>query len=251
MDHIQRWLAVGLASTLALVISVSPVAAQSPATFTLQPGGRAVIQFEAFCTEFGKIFPTALQLPNAVAPDAARAAMSYGVAKGYTTDPAKALQLQYAVWQALGTANSPKGDATTQDVVTNGTTTPATPQGTSVLDAAKANQITLTLDSWQPIGSKVQITPTATDNFYGQGQLTITNTSQQAVTLYMPVGTLFPASDTSHQTMAGYATKVQVTNPAPQQLPKTGGEELSFLLPALALGLLTLGALTLGALRRI
>ena len=43
-------------SSVALLSGVTPVAAQAPATFTLQPGGRAVVQFEAFCTEFGKYF---------------------------------------------------------------------------------------------------------------------------------------------------------------------------------------------------
>lgn len=249
----NRWWFESVLSVLALLAMVRPAAAQAPANFTLKPGGKAVVQFEAFCTEFGKVFPTDVQAPNSVAPDAARAAMSYGISKGYNADAAKALQLQYAVWQTLGTANSPKGDATAQDVLTSGKTAPANPQGTSVLDAVKANQIKLTLDSWQPIGPKVAITSTATDNFYGRGQVTIENTSQQDLTLFMPVGTVFPAVDASQQTMAGYATNVQVTNPnpAPQRLPATGGGETTMLLPVLALGLLTLGGLTRLVRRRL
>ena len=65
---------------------------------------------------------------------------------------------------------------------------------------------------------------TASDNFYGRGQLTVTNTSTQELTLFMPVGTLFPSVNPAQQTMAGYATNIQVSNPqqAPQQLPAAG-----------------------------
>jgi LPXTG-motif cell wall-anchored protein len=222
---------VGLLVVVILLASVGTrrVFAQSAAqSFTLQPGGSAVVSFEAFCAEFGEVFPSGVQLPNGVAPDAARAAMAYGVSKGYNANAQQALQLQYAIWQALGATSSPRGDTIAQDVLTNGTTAPAAPQGVSVLDAVRANQITLTLDSWQPIGPKVEITNTATDHFYGRGQLTITNTTQQALTLYMPIGTVFPSVDATQQTMAGYATNVQVNNPQPQQLPATGGDESIF-----------------------
>ncbi|MBC8163565.1 MAG: hypothetical protein H7Z42_20355 [Roseiflexaceae bacterium] len=256
MNRIARMASAVAAVAAVVLASVSPVAAQAPTSFTLQPGGKAVVTFEAFCTEFGQVFPSAVQLPDGVVAEPARSALAYGVGKNYNGDAAQALQLQYAIWQTLGTTNSPKGDATAQDVLTNGKTAPVAPQGTSVVDAAAANQVTLTLDSWQPIGPKVQITPTASDNFYGRGQITIENTSQQAVTLFMPVGTRFPATNAAQQTMAGYATNAQVTNPqaaadpAPAQLPSTSGGALNALLPLLALGLLALGG-TLHLARRV
>jgi LPXTG-motif cell wall-anchored protein len=84
----------------------------------------------------------------------------------------------------------------------------------------------------------------STDNFYGRGVLAIENTSQQAVTLAMSVGILFPPVTTGEQAMAGYATNVQVSNPqaaqAPQQLPNTGGESTLLVLPLG--GLLLIGA---------
>lgn len=227
-----------------LLFAVSTQAAQAqtaPTTFTLQPGGTATVTYEAFCIEFGEVFAAAVQLPSGLAPDAGRAALAYGVSKGYASDPAKALQLQYAIWQALGETTSPKGDTTAQDVLTNGKAVPANPQGTSVLDAVAAKNVTVTLVSWQPIGPKVAITQTATDNFYGRGTLTIQNTSQQALTLYMPVGTLFPSVNAAQQTMIGYATNVQVANPQPTTLPATGGSEQGGLLALVAL-LLCAGA---------
>lgn len=220
-----------LACLLALSGSVAS-AQTAPPTFTLQPGGKATILFEAFCTEFGDKFPAAITLPNSVGPDGLRAALSYAENKGLTRTQQSALQVQYALWQVLGQTNAPKGDATTQDVIANGTTVPPNPQATSLLDAAKANQVKLTLNSWQPIGGKAQITATASDNFYGRGQVTVENTSQQALTLYMPVATIFPASQQNEQDMAAYATNIQVSNP---QLPATSAGAT---LPLVAFGLL-------------
>ena len=109
------------------------------------------------------------------------------------------------------------------------------PQGVSILEAAKTKQVTLTLDMWEPIGDKQQITATASDHFYGRGQLTVENASQQALTLFMPTGTLFPPT-TNAQNMAGIQTDVKVNNPT---LPRTGGEsQLPVLAVLLAGGLL-------------
>lgn len=137
------------------------------------------------------MFANAVQAPTGLAPDAARAALAYGVNEGLSADGQQALQLQYAIWQALGETSSPKGDATAQDVVTNGTAAPASPQGTSLLDAATAGQVSVTL---------------------------------------------FPSVNPAQQTMAGYATDVQVNNPqraaqpAAQQLPNTSGSSGAALL---------------------
>jgi hypothetical protein len=218
----------------------SAFAQTTPATFTLQPGGMATITFEAFCTDFGLKFPQAIQAPNAVGSDKIRAALAYIQNNNLAADPAKALEAQYAIWQLSGATGSPAGGADASAVVAAAATAPAATQGTSVVDAAKANQVKVTLASWQAIGDKVPI-GSAMDNFYGRGTLTVENTSQQAVTLAMPVGTLFPPVTAGEQTMAGYATNVQVSNPqaaqAPQQLPNTSGGSTSL---ALLLGALLL-----------
>lgn len=207
---------------LALVLGRGQVFAAPPRPFTLQPGGKATITFEAFCVNFGKLFPTALTGPDgAVAPDKVRAALEYAQEKGLTTDSQQALQVEYAIWQLINTPNSPKGDALAQDVITAANAaTVSNPTGTSILDAAKASHVTLTLDSWQPIGDKQQITATASDHFYGRGQLTVENVSQQALTLYMPTGTIFPPA-TNAQNMAGIQTDITINNPS---LPSTGGD---------------------------
>jgi len=219
-------------------LSIGLAAAQTTsASFTLQPGGKATITFEAFCTNFGQKFPQAIQAPNAVGQDKIRGALAYIQSNNLAADPAKALEGQYAIWQLSGATGSPAGGADAKAVVAAAATAPASPSGTSVVDAVKANQVKVTLASWQPIGNKVPL-GSSMDNFYGRGTLTVENTSQQAITLAMPVGTLFPPVTAGEQTMAGYATNVQVSDPqAPQQLPNTsgGGTSLALLLGALLL----------------
>lgn len=214
--------------------------AKIPASFTVLPGGVATITFEAYCTDFGKFFPQSILAPNGIAPDKIRAALAYIQQQGLTADTDKALEANDAIWQLAGATRAPAGGTTTQDVLKNATTPPADPKGTSILDAAGANQVKLTLASWQP-GPKVQIL-SATDSFYGRGTLMVENISQQDLTLYMPVGTLFPGSEARFQVMGGYPTNVQVKNP---QLPNTGaGERVPVLLIAMfALSLITAGSL--------
>jgi len=212
--------------------------AKTPASFTLRPGGVATITFEAYCTEFGKFFPQSILAPNGVAADKIRAALAYIHQQGLTADTNKALEANDAIWQLAGATRAPAGGTTTQDVLKNATTPPADPAGTSILDAASANQVKLTLASWQP-GPKVQIL-SATDSFYGRGTLTVENVSQQELTLFMPVGTLFPGSEARLQVMGGYTTDTKVQNP---QLPNTGAGASN---PGLLIAILALSVMMAG-----
>jgi hypothetical protein len=215
------------------------VAAQET-SFTLRPGGVATISFVAYCTEFGKFFPTVIVEPNGVAPDEVRAALAYIKQQGYSADPQQALEANFAIWQLAGFSRATNSGPVTDAVKQAATRVPADPSGTSILDAASAGQVTLRLVSWQPIGDKVQIL-SATDHFYGSGTLTVQNVSTQDLTLFMPVGTLFPATETRFQTMGGYQTDVQVQNPG---LPATGSaEERTVMLLLVALVVLVAGTL--------
>jgi LPXTG-motif cell wall-anchored protein len=225
-----------VAFVLTLLLGHGRALAAPSQPFTLQPSGKATITFEAFCVNFGKLFPTAITGPDGtVAPDKVRAALEYALDKGLTADSQQALQVQYAIWQLINTPNSPKGDALAQDIITAANAASVTnPAGTSILDAAKASQVTITLDSWQPIGDKQQITATASDHFYGRGQITVENVSQQALTLYMPTGTVFPPASNA-QNMAGIQTDIVINNP---NLPATGGNTETPLTVVLVGGLL-------------
>ena len=201
-------------------LGVHSAAAQDAATqsFTLQPGGTATVDFEAFCVDFGKDFPEDLTGATGLAPDDVRNVLFYALQNNLaTTEP---VQVQAAIWQITeGQTLQQSGDIT-QQIVDNidGVAIPEL-GATSVLDAVGSGDVTLTMNSWDPQGDKIDI-GTLNDNYYGSGQLTLENTSDEAVTLAMPVGVLFEAGQAEEQNMAGYATNVQVNNPA-QTLPET------------------------------
>lgn len=248
-----RRIIAALSIAALLVLAGGPAAlAQSRGaqTFTLEPGGKATIDFTAFCLDFGVKFPTSIQAPNDTAQANVRAALDYIQSNNLTADQNKALEAQYAIWQLRGATGSPAGGDQAKAIVAAAKTPPAALQATSVVDAAKAGQVQVAVSSWQPVGQPVQL-GSASDNFYGQGVVTVTNTSQQRLTLYMPVGTLFPPATQGDQTMAAFATNVQTQNPqpqaqAPQQLPNTadGGALPSWALVFGALALLAAGYFT-------
>lgn len=212
--------------------------------FTLAPGGKATIDFESFCIDYGKKFPDQIGLPPTnVADPAVVGVLNNALTQGVTGNNAK--EVQFAIWQARGAQGSPAPGNVGAGLAQN-PQQPAAPQGaTSVIDALKNNQIKATAGSWQGVGDKLTINNF--DDFYkGAGQIQVENTSGQELSLYMPIGTVFPAPSAEFQSMAGYATNVTVNNPAPQtqSLPDTG---LSDSVPWLAQMVLVLLALDLAA----
>jgi hypothetical protein len=235
---IRRFLAALLVVTLAGSLSGPTVAAQTSQTFTIPGGGRAVIVFEAYCLDFGGAFPQTLQAPSAaagLAPGNVRAALAYIQANNLSAQAATALQAQYAIWRLAGARGSPQGNQTANTVVAAGTTPPADPaNATSIMNAGAAGSVALDTIAWGPIGSKVEITRGSTDNFYGRGQLVVRNRTQQQLTLFMPVGTIFWPGFSGSQRMTGYLTSVTVS---PGQLPVTAGFDLRPLLALAAVAL--------------
>lgn len=241
--RLVRWSGLLIVIALCSFSGQAAFAQTSTQTFTLPPNGKATITFQALCVNFGKKFPTAINGPSTVSSNPVQAALSYAQSKGYLANEQQALEVQYAIWQLLN-QGGPQGGTITREVVAQAQNPPAPPQGTSLIDAVKANQVKVSINSWQPNGQPVQIAPGATDHFYGQGKLTVENTSQQALTLYMPVGTVFPAANADEQSIGGYLTNVQVTSPqpAPQNssgnLPETSQGVAQALMPLFALLLL-------------
>ena len=234
--HVRAVLIVAMIVMVSTLLAPPAVRAQAKeTTFRLGPGGTAQITFVAYCSEFGKFFPEQIQGPNGdVAPDAIRAALAYVSGLGIADDSAKALEANFAIWQLAGATRATGGGDLTNQIKANATTPPAAPaDATSILDAARDGNARLTLDSWAPIGDKVQIL-NATDHFHGRGTLIVENTSTEVLTLYMPTGTLFPGSEARLQIMGAYTEDVQTLD---ARLPATGaGDEL----PTTALALLAL-----------
>lgn len=240
---VRMSLLVGVLVLVLGAVAAAPVQAQVAQPFTLEPGGTAIIDFEAFCIEFGQFFPAAINAPNGLAPDNVRAALAYIQQNNITTSEADALQAQYAIWQLLNAPGSPAtGSSIAQDVLANAGTPPAAPGGTSLLDAASAGNVSLTVTRWEPAGRPVRIL-SATDNFFGRGTVEVQNSSNQTLELYMPVGTNFPASEERFQTVSGYPTSIVVNNP---NLPSTSNDAtlpVASLLMVIALSLIGTGYL--------
>jgi hypothetical protein len=218
-----------------------------PQAFTLAPGGRATITFESFCIDYGQRFPDEIGLPpTELAPPPVRGALSYALAQGYTA--AEPREVQFAIWQAQGASGSPQPGAIGREIA-QAARVPTTPEGaTSLIDALAAGDATATAGSWQGIGEQLTIN-NFDDHFQGRGELVIENTSDRELTLYMPVGTLFPAPSDEYQNMAGYATEIDVQNPQ-QTMPDTGFSRMFNSTQLLILGLLALDITAIGWLIR-
>ncbi|HYF61755.1 MAG TPA: thioester domain-containing protein [Herpetosiphonaceae bacterium] len=218
MRDLGRMMAVALL-TVFVGAGVASAQAETAATktFTLQPGGKATVSYEAFCLDFGKKFPGSVNAPNGVADAKIQNALYYALTKGYQSS--ESLDLQYAIWELTEAQDVPQSGPVAAEIKAATAAAPAL-AGTSVLDAVRDNKVKLTMNSWETIGDKVDFGVT-TDNFYGKGQLTLENTSQEALTLAMPVGTIFETPDAESQNMVGYATEVQVNNPV-ATMPETG-----------------------------
>lgn len=224
-------LALALVSGWSGAAQAAPQAIRGQDTFRLEAGGKATIIFESFCIDYGLKFPTAVGLPpTQVAQANVAGALNYALSKDYTTSAPK--EVQFALWQARGAQGSPAVGAQGTEIGQNTTTLATPPAGaTSLLDALRDNRVKATAGSWNGIGEQVSI-GSLTTYFQGRGQLQIENSSGQALTLYMPIGTVFPAPAAEFQNMVGYATDIQVTNPT---LPTTGFADTSWGLLALIL----------------
>lgn len=212
-------------------------------TFTLAPGGRATITFESFCLDYGKRFPEDIGLPpSGLADPPVRGVLSYALAQGYTSSDPK--EVQFAIWQVRGATGAPQPGAIGREIA-QAARAVAPPEGaTSLLDALDAGDVRLTAGAWQGVGEQLTIN-NFNDHFQGRGELVVENTSDRDLTLYMPVGTVFPAPSDEFQSMAGYATEVTVENPQ-QAMPDTGVTDLFNMTQLLLLSLLALDIAAIG-----
>ncbi len=216
----MRFMLRSLVGVLLVLFAVQVSAAQSEQTatktFTLAPGAKATVTYQGFCVDFGKKFPTTLSAPSGVVSDQLQSTLYYALTKDYvTSDP---LQVQAAIWNVNENQSIPESAAVAEEIQQQfaSVTLPAM-QGTSVLDAVQAGDVKLTMGDWHSVGDQVTI-GTVTDYYHGQGQLTLENTSQKSLQLYMPIGTLFSSSDTEVQNITSYASNIEVSTPT---LPET------------------------------
>lgn len=190
-------------------------------TFTIQPGASATVRFEGFCYQFGESFPSSVSAPSGLADENIRAALTLARAQGYTGSDQDALQVQFAIWQLQGETDAPQGGDLARDVVNRSRTAqaPAPAGATSLIDAAAAGQVRIEVTEFAAVGAPAEIAPGVSDNFYGRGSLSVTNLTDQELTLYMPVGTIIPSQNLDEQDLVAYSTSVEGASAQAAQQP--------------------------------
>lgn len=249
-----RFVLVLLLLLLTALPFANPAQAQEPGDFVLgetsvlvPANGEARIRFQTFCLDFGKEFPSALGTPDGRAEDAVlkvvRAAIEEEMAE---KDP---LALQLAIWSVR------EGKAI--DALYPNETIAAESDAQALLDASESLTVSplrtdrgISLDKAVADGT---IVATSTDfsfvetadmarpddiPYHGEGTLILRNTTNAAVEVYFPFGTVFRASDETEQDIVTYATELEqlatatpvptVTTapvvPTPGTVPQTGAD---------------------------
>lgn len=182
--------------------------------FTLQPGEIATITFESFCIDYGKAFPGAVGLPETVVADAAiQGAVGYAFGKRYTA--AKPNEVQFAIWELQAAVGSPATGAEGKEIIANVQAAALPLSGpASVLDAMRDGRLKASMGTFGGIGEKITLIG-YNDYYQGRGELIVENIASEAQTLYLPVGTLFPAPGPEYQNMVGYQAGIQISNLQP------------------------------------
>jgi hypothetical protein len=208
-------LCISSAATLA-----QPLGQVTGQTLRIPAGQTARLRVRGLCIDFGKPFPGTSAAPNELAKDEMRAALNYAVSKGYFDKDDTARQAEQAMWYLSdGTWHRPDHDLA-QEIVNAGkdaANKPADPAGaTSILDALNAGTIKVDVSLTIPAGMDPK------DAFYGDGDLSVTNTSNAEVNVFMPTGTIFPPNTAADQRLIGYALVAQeapTLTPAPTNTP--------------------------------
>jgi hypothetical protein len=164
-----------------------------PTTSVMVPaGGSAQLQVRGMSLQPGSTISSApvSLAAQPVPPDNVRTALYYGINWGYTeTDPEQAV---LAVWYAQdGTWHGDK-HSTAEQIQSAAAASPGTPSwspsGRSALQLAGSGQIGL---------GDITLAPSQLSPSVGSGRLTLTNTSDQELLVYLPYGTIFGTGSAS------------------------------------------------------
>ena len=171
---------------------------------TIGAGKDATINVKAFCVEYGKpfarTFPTVSS--NAVDPQVVQI-LRYAISKGYTeSDP---YQVQLAIWRQTTGEWKATDHARAEEIFNNRAQAPAAAaaSGTSIVQAAAANNIQVTSVNWSPLPATPEREPWAAN-----GQLRVTNRGTSDLTVNIPTGIYIDAAP-NEQDMVMYVTSAQ------------------------------------------
>lgn len=233
----------------------APTAAPTPYQFRVEPNQTFRVTVRGYCIDFGKTFPTGSLELEAGTDARLSSALAYAFEKGYADQNFKQTGLAIYYLRANTWRDSDLGESNhdvAQEIVNNAQTSYTDPnisQASSLIEAARANQVQARIENFRAIDNQ-----TSGSNFYGEGELVVTNMSGTALNLYLPFGTIGPAQSATFQNMLLYASGPAINAPAAPNtgggpaagsdtLPSTGsgGPEIGLLLIILSLSLVGVG----------
>lgn len=249
-------------------------------SITIPANGEAEVSFQGFCLDFGEPFPTSFGEPGSRADDDILKVIKTALLDGSADeDP---LTLNLAIWTLRENRTIeelyPTLDSTltedVNDLLTRGATASVAPLSDDLgiaLDQAVANgQVEVSSADFNFDESAPVAVPQDEGRYYhGEGTMTITNLTDEEITIYYAFGTVLVAQDESEQDLVTYSTELETivqvtatpqatataqatvapaataTPEAPATMPQTGvaptADNTGTLLAVVGLGFLAMG----------
>lgn len=171
--------------------------------YTVPANGTLEVIIRGFCLDKPRHFPGAFLEPSdhQVQDDVLKT-FAFSVAKGYARK--QIYQTQLALWYLRDhqwfneTANPPRPRDIAQEIVRQGLTSPLREKPTdapTLIEAVQSGAIKAEVNDFHA----------TTENYEGEGTLVLTNLTDQPVTLYITVGTVFKAATEGEQRMITWA----------------------------------------------
>ena len=216
-----------LVSTL-IGLSVGALSTQAQENFevgetsvVVPANGQATINFEAFCIEVGKDFPTTLGDPNPErAPEAVRKVVKAAIEGGQIENDK--LQTQIAIWQQIN-GEWPYDESIVDRTVAQSlidtadtlTLSAIQPEGVPLDEAVADGTVTISSEDFQ--AADAPDAQAGDPPYYGRGTLTVVNNTAEDVTVYFPFGLVFDAPTDTEQDVVAFATDLQqAATPTPE-----------------------------------
>jgi LPXTG-motif cell wall-anchored protein len=162
---------------------------------TVPANGTTTLTARGFCMAFGKPFPTGTMGVNGLASTKVQNALNYSIGKGYAAGNAE--QVQLAIWYLQDNTWHNQNNTVAQEIVNS--------SGTGTMPTANALALTDAL-AQKSVNISASFVAQTADAFYGDGKVTITNTTNADLNVYMPIGVVFtvPNGNGQFQDLAAY-----------------------------------------------
>jgi hypothetical protein len=197
-------LSLWLLFALAMVPTAKAASDVSETTFTIPAGETITLDVSAFCLEFGEPFPARVSLTADKASINVRRVMKAAALTGAIQD--EVLQTQLAIWRAV------EGDWSVDEdeaefALASALFTASSKQNTAPLDAQglplnaalRSGAVEVEVVEWEALNAE-QLED-GDEPYYGLATLSLKNTSDEDLDLYVPLGLVLASDDEDAQDM--------------------------------------------------